>query len=533
MSPKRRWSAAVAVAAAVVVSVVAVAVSAATAGAHAPGAHGLDAHASGAPWAVVIHPDAIRIGKAASRPSTTAQCEQTLEVTCYGPGQLRQAYNLWPLYNEGITGKGETIVIVESYGSPTIEHDLAVFDAGYHLSAPPSLSVIQPAGAVAPYKATSNRVGWAGETDLDVEYAHAMAPGAGILVVETPTLENEGTSGFPQIVTAEEYVIDHHLGGVISQSFSATEQTFPSRQSLLDLRAAYIEAAEPANDVTVLAAAGDFGATDLEDNATSYYDFPVTSWPDSDPLVTGVGGTALHLDGVGNRISPDTVWNDTSDAGATGAFGSPLAGGGGKSIMFARPAYQNGVANVVGTHRGVPDISMSADCDGAVEVYQSFAGEPPGWYQLCGTSEATPLFAGVVALADQYAGHPLGLINPALYAMSAAHAPGIVDITKGNNTVRFSQGGKVLTVKGFQALPGYDLASGVGTVNGAEFVPELVAAVAAWSPGGPFAERPGLVPRTTAASLTTGSASTSVNPALFNIAAHADIETGRSWNRSR
>jgi subtilase family serine protease len=548
MNRKRRWSAAVAVAAAVGVSVVAVALSAATAtipgvparvrgpagiGAHALGVHSLGAHAPGAPWAVVIHPDAIHIGAAASRPSTTAQCEQTLDVACYGPGQLRRAYNLWPLYDEGITGKGQTIVIVESYGSPTIEHDLAVFDAAYHLSAPPSLTVIQPAGAVAPYKATSNRVGWAGETNLDVEYAHAMAPGASILLVETPTLENEGTSGFPQIVTAEEYVIDHHLGGVISQSFSATEQTFPSRRSLLDLRAAYIDAAEPANDVTVLAAAGDFGATDLEDNATTYYDFPVTSWPDSDPLVTGIGGTGLHLDGAGSRISPDTVWNDTHDAGATGTFGSPLAGGGGKSIIFARPAYQNGVAKVVGTRRGVPDISMSADCDGTVEVYQSFAGQPPGWYELCGTSEATPLFAGVVALADEYAGHPLGLINPALYAMSAAHAPGIVDITKGNNTVTFSQGGKVLTVKGFPALPGYDLASGVGTVNGAEFVPELVAAVAASSPTRPLVARPGLVPRTRDASLTTGSALTSVNPAFFSIADHADIETGRSWNRSR
>ncbi|MGA3215081.1 MAG: protease, partial [Acidimicrobiales bacterium] len=251
---------------------------------------------------------------------------------------------------------------------------------------------------------------------------------------------------------------------------------------LLDLRSAYIDAAEPSNNVTVLAASGDSGATDFEYNQTDYYDFSVTSWPDSDPLVTGVGGTELHLDATGKRTAPDTVWNDTYGAAAdsygAGTEPSPLASGGGKSIIFARPAYQNKVANVVGARRGVPDVSMSAACSGAVDAYQSFAGEPVGWYPTCGTSESVPLFAGVVALADQLAGHPLGLINPALYALSAARAPGIVDITKGNNTVSFVQGHKRYTVVGFTAKRGYDLASGVGTVDVAKFVPELVAAEA-------------------------------------------------------
>ena len=117
---------------------------------------------------------------------------------------------------------------------------------------------------------------------------------------------------------------------------------------------------------------------------------------------------------------------------------------------------------------------MSGACNGAVDMYQSFAGQPAGWYPTCGTSEATPLFAGVVALADQVAGHPLGLINPALYKMSAfGKAAGIVDVTRGNNTVSFPQGGTLHTVTGFRARPGYDLASGVGTVNAARFVPEL------------------------------------------------------------
>jgi len=94
----------------------------------------------------------------------------------------------------------------------------------------------------------------------------------------------------------------------------------------------------------------------------------------------------------------------------------------------------------------------------------------------CGTSEATPLFAGIVALADQVAGHSLGLINPALYSMAANHDPGIVDVTQGNNTVSFFQNGQLYKVWGYRATTGYDLASGLGTVNAALFVPELAAA---------------------------------------------------------
>ena len=435
------------------------------------------ASAATAASVVSITPAAVHVRGARSAPPNTAFCEKHYQIACYEPFQVQRAYNLKPLFKKGITGKGATIVIVDSFGSPTVRHDLAVFDKKFGLPAPPSLKIIQPAGKVAPYKPTSTRAGWAGETDLDVEYSHVMAPGANILLVETPTSEEEGTTGFPQIVTAEKYVINHHLGGVISQSFSATEQTFPSKKSLLSLRGAYTDAA--AKGVTVLAASGDSGAADVKFNEVTYYLHPVTSWPDSDPLVTGIGGTQLHLTDKGHTISPASVWNDTYNK-ATNEFiigdkgPNPLAGGGGKSVIFGRPSYQNGVAGVVGGRRGVPDISMSGACNGAVDMYQSFKGQPAGWYPTCGTSEATPLFAGVVALADQVAGHPLGLINPALYAMSAGHAPGLVDVTKGSNIVSFKQGGKKHTVKGFKAVPGFDLASGVGTVNAALFVPQLV-----------------------------------------------------------
>jgi subtilase family serine protease len=283
-------------------------------------------------------------------------------------------------------------------------------------------------------------------------------------------------TGFPQIVTAENYVIDHHLGDVISQSFSATEQTFTSYAQLAPLRAAYIDAYQ--RGVTVLSAAGDSGAANTEDDGEAYYSYPTTTWPPSDPLVTGIGGTQLQLNASGHRVAPDAVWNDTYSV-ATSEFivgdagPNPLAGGGGKSVFFSRPSYQDGVQDVVGSTRGVPDISMSGACDGAVDTYQSFGGQAPGWYPVCGTSEATPLFAGIVALADQVAGHPLGLVNPALYIMSEKHLPGVVPVTSGSNTVSFTQDNQLFTVQGFSARPVYSLAAGVGTVNGALFVPEL------------------------------------------------------------
>ena len=425
---------------------------------------------------VAVQPGVQHAGRVQASPPTTADCEKAYKIACYEPAQIQQAYHLPAVYASGVTGKGATIVIVDSFGSPTIKNDLGVFDRTFGLPAPPSFRVIQPAGKVPAYDpANSDMVGWAGETTLDVEWAHTIAPGASILLVETPVSETEGVHGFPQIVTAEEYVLKHHLGDVISQSFSATEQTFPNVAAVQALRGAYQLAAR--DHVTVLTASGDSGAADVGLDETTYYLHPVTSWPDSDPLVTGVGGTQLHFNAAGQPTAP-TVWNDTYNKAANvfaegNAGPNPLAGGGGKSIFFGRPWYQNGVRNVVGDQRGVPDISMSAACNGSVDTYGTFGGAPAGWSPACGTSEATPLFAGIVALADQVAGHSLGLINPALYRLAAEGAPGIVDVTSGNNTVSFSQGGHEHTVRGFTATPGYDLASGVGTVNAAYFVREL------------------------------------------------------------
>ena len=374
------------------------------------------------------------------------------------------------LYKAGLTGRGETIAIVDAFGSPTIQSDLATFDQQTGLPAPPSFQIIQPDGQVPPYNPnTPDMTGWAEETSLDVEYAHTMAPGANILLVETPVDETEGVQGFPQIVQAENYVIDHDLGDVISQSFGATEETFPNAQSIMALRSAYVNAAR--HQVTVLGASGDAGATDDESDLIDFYPFRVDSWPSTDPLVTSVGGTQLHLDQNGNRTAPDNVWNDTTLLG-------PAAGGGGVSSVFTRPQYQDGVAPVVGSSRGTPDVSMSAAVNGGANVYMSFAGLPgPGWYIIGGTSEATPLFSGIVAVADQAAHHRLGLLNPTLYGLRGGRGSGIVDITNGNNTVTFTEQdpsapdyGNTYTVQGFDAVPGYDLASGLGTADGARLV---------------------------------------------------------------
>jgi len=408
----------------------------------------------------------------AGKPPTTVQCLNSTGFACYSPGQFETAYDMKSLYKDKWTGAGETIALVDSFGSPTIKQDLATFDAGFGLPAPPSFKIIQPAGKVPPYNPKNSlMVDWAVETSLDVEYAHAMAPGANLLLVETPVAETIGVQGFPQIVAAENFVIKHKLAEVISQSLAAAEASFPSASSILKLRSAYIAAVKA--HVTVLGAAGDWGETSPSDASEStYYTFATANWPASDPLVTSVGGLQLHLNAAGDQVIPPNVWNENS------LLGGPVAGGGGLSAVFSRPSYQDSVKAVVGNHRGVPDLSMSASVNGGALVYMSFKGlSGPAYYIIGGTSEATPLLAGVIAVADQYAGHPLGLINPALYKIAATKGEtGIVDVTTGENTVTWVQNGHTYTVPGAVAGPGYDLSSGLGTIDGANFVPELAKA---------------------------------------------------------
>jgi subtilase family serine protease len=406
------------------------------------------------------------LAKGLTAPTSTTECQATLGIACYSPVQYRVAYNLNPLYTghalgRPITGAGRTIVIVDSFGSPTIADDLKVFDKQWGF--PDADLQVMKFGNVPPFDPNdSTMVGWAQETTLDVEYAHAIAPGAKIILAETPVAEVEGTSGFPEMMGAEKSLIDRGIGDVITQSFGATENTFPgfdsgNFSSLLNLRFAFKDAL--AHHVTVLASSGDDGATNAMSDASTLYNFPVNSWPSSDPLVTSIGGTMLNLDNSGNRLSPDVVWND--------GFG---AGGGGVSSVFKRPLFQVGVAKEVGKKRGTPDISMSAAVNGGAWVYYSFVNPQSPWHIFGGTSEASPIFSGIVALADQVAGHRLGLLNPGLYLLGAlsqhgGNGTGIVDVTSGNNSFA--------GVTGFDAGKGYDLASGWGTIDAAKFVPAL------------------------------------------------------------
>ncbi|KUN01682.1 protease [Streptomyces yokosukanensis] len=392
-------------------------------------------------------------------PLPIAQCQAKWHINCYNPLQYRTAYDLNPLYKKGITGKGRTIVIVDSFGSPTVQHDLDVYSKQFGL---PSTKVkVVKWGHVPPFDPkNSDMTGWAGETTLDVEMAHAVAPGAKIVLVETAVAETEGTTGLPEMMSAEKHLIDQGVGDVISQSFGATENTFPGFDkgdfsSIKKLRYAFEDAKR--RHVTVLASSGDGGVTDMKADGKTYYNKPVNSWPSSDPLVTSIGGTQLHLNDKGQRVKPDSVYND---------YG---AGGGGQSHVFTRPSFQDGVKNVVGSRRATPDISMAAAVNGGAWVYSSYDPTATGWDVSGGTSEASPLFSGIVALADQAAGHRLGDINQALYTLLKQKNPGVVDVNDGTDN---SYEG----VKGYKAVNGYDMATGVGTLDALRLVQALAKA---------------------------------------------------------
>ena len=363
------------------------------------------------------------------------------------PAQLVAAYDTGPLLAKGITGQGQTIAIIDPFGSPTIRQDLAAYDKAWQLPAPPSFQVITPEGPIPPFRAAGSQIHAVRETTMDVEAAHVMAPGAAILLVEMPSLTD--------LARAMVYVIQHHLASVMSISAGDAEANFPS---LRPFHRAILDAGRPGSLVTLVAATGDYGATDLKTDNTLYRS-PHVGWPASDPLVVAVGGTRLRAQPPSAPVAPATSWPDSN---------------GGRSTVFARPPWQNAVARVAGRWRAVPDISLAASPKSGLEMYTtaSSVAAKPGydWSINYGASLAAPLFAGVVALADQAAGRTLGPVNPLLYRLAAQHDPGIIDVQGPGNT--FRHGG--LEVRGFPAGPGYDLVTGLGTIDAAKFVPDLV-----------------------------------------------------------
>jgi subtilase family serine protease len=420
-------------------------------------------HASD-PGTLVVHPDAhVRDGFMAPVPFSDAQCEAVFRIDCYVPDQVEAAYNLPALYGRGITGKGQTIVVVDAFGSPTIADDLLQFDQYLGLGTPP-LRIVKVGHVPTFDSGNADMIGWANETTLDVEYAHAGAPDAKIVLVEV------AKDDLQHLALAVRYAVQHRLGDVISLSWGEPEQAL-GRKFVSSYSSIFSQAAS--SHITIVASSGDSGASGQDENG-NYYHHPVASWPATSPFVTAVGGTRLNLNAIGARNGLDTAWNDTYSTAVNDFFfgndgPNPLATGGGKSAYYGRPGYQNGVRNVTGNQRGIPDISMSASCSVAVNVFETFTGGQGGWTASCGTSESAPMFAAIIALADQAAGHPLGLVNPALYALAARHAPGIVPVASGNNTVSFPGG----TVHGYSVRHGYNLVTGLGTVNGRYLVSEL------------------------------------------------------------
>ncbi len=301
-------------------------------------------------------------------------------------------------------------------------------------------------------------VGWAFESTLDVEWAHAMAPGANIVLLTSPVAETEGVQGLPEFLALEKYALDNKLGRIISQSWAATENTLFSVQGMTvisNYQALYARAAR--ENVTVFASTGDTGSANVGLDQVTYYASPTVNFPASSPLVTAVGGTTLYADAMG-YYQFESVWNDS-------AYGAG-AGGGGISQVFALPDYQHralprAVQAELGGYRGIPDVAYNADDVGSpVLVYLSFLGPAgTGYYLIGGTSCGSPQWAGITADLNQYGHAPLGFLNSKLYALGRlglfAHFGH--DVTIGNNAYA--------GVPGYNATVGWDLSTGWGTPN--------------------------------------------------------------------
>jgi subtilase family serine protease len=398
----------------------------------------------------------------ATQPPTGAYCLTNFGIACYRPSDIQNQYNFGPLYAQGDNGAGQTIVIFDSYGSPTIRQDLNTFDQAFNLPAPPSFNIYMPEGNVtynytnlpSPVdfhnKNVSTEIGWAYETTLDVEWAHSMAPGANIDLVVVPSAETQGVQGIPNMQNAQSYALSHNLGTIWSNSWATTEQAFHNAATIQSLNKLYAKAA--GQGVTAFFATGDSGVANTNKQGT-LFPYPTVNYPSTSPDVVAVGGTQVTTPTASiSSYQPESVWND--------GFG---AGGGGYSTVFGETSNQQaaGITDPSGM-RGVPDVSANAAVISAVLVYQSFdPTTTPGWTLIAGTSEATPLWAGTDAVMNQADGS-LGFLAPRLYQIyenPSLYAEAFNDITVGNN----SFGG----VTGYSAGPGWDAASGLGTPNAA------------------------------------------------------------------
>jgi subtilase family serine protease len=402
---------------------------------------------------------------------TSENCLRALGYACYSPEQIQQAFNLTSLYQSGYSGRGQTIVILGAGKTTTLKHDLHQFDLAWGLPDPPSFQILKPQGEPVPYTCSGGYDGLQAENTLDVEWAHAIAPGAKITLLIWPNAEPgtppDEACGIGDIARGVAYALNNHLGQIISISYGGSELGDVS-ETAADHKSdvSYYQYADlvfkraAAERVTILAAAGDTGATNPSDftKENAYWPKPNVGWPASDPYVLAVGGTTLHTFGDGN-YNNESVWNSS--------YG---AAGGGLSAIFSEPAYQKTLPDqtMLQGKRAMPDVSFPAAAN--YSLYASFQKGEMGqvsarwnhWAVYGGTSASAPCWAGLVALGNEILGVSLGFFHNFLYKL---HGRGMHDITSGNN----SFGG----VTGYAAKPGYDLASGWGTPITDEFFQAL------------------------------------------------------------
>ena len=422
-------------------------------------------------------------------------------VICgYVPQQYQSAYGESALLRAGINGRGITVAITDAYASPTIYTDAQRYSKvhGQPQFSPGQFAQSTPGPNGYDMVSQCGPQGWYGEETLDVEAVHAMAPGANIVFVGA----KDCASGLDNAWAS---AIDHHIADVITNSWS------DGTDSIKVLGSAYVQfyqqfSMEAAlTGITVNFSSGDSG--DNTDGGTKPQDKTV-QFPADLPYVTGVGGTSVYigsrgqwLDEYGWQSDYSTLTNGAWSPAPPGTYSS--GGGGGTSVLFTQPFYQQGkvpasISEYYGKTpmRAVPDIAMPADPNTGFEVGQTQVF-PTGtyWsqYRIGGTSLASPLLAGVVAVADQFARRSLGFINPlyydrmlgtkALHDIVAPTSPQAEVRTDYANFLNGSQG-KLFRLQTIDVqtstlhdTPGYDDETGVGTPDGPAFF--LTAALAA------------------------------------------------------
>jgi subtilase family serine protease len=411
------------------------------------------------------------VAPAAASASTAPAPDCLTASACDTPKQLRMAYGIAPLIDRGITGRGQTIVLLEFPASVSgsgsalvralttsdIRQDLARFDTLFALPAARVQVVNTLAHAASPWQANDEEV-------ADTEIVHALAPGAAIDEVLVPSSDTAGPSAESAAFVAA-LRLGLTKGGVVSLSADAGEQCFTS--AAVAEWSSVLHAAQ-SKHVTVTVSSGDAGAASDPCPGAGTPAAPVkgVNLPASDPLALAVGGTSLQVNQRTGAYKGETAWNNPAAQGS-----SPAASGGGFSALFPRPAYQDGTPGI-GSARGVPDVAADANPAGTgMALAISDGGKHYIVIGAGGTSASAPLWAAVIALADQYAGRHLGFVNTALYQVgrSTHYHQAFHDVTTGTNTIDLPG----QTITGYQAGPGWDPVTGWGSPNAQALVPLL------------------------------------------------------------